>query len=305
VGDHVFGGSNLKRTRTKTAAVNYKFNIDEWLPRFPLRPRQNAYAGEIITGPGHVCNNEHLRSELYDQFEWGRAVPVDVFVMADGEPEDPRVTKIGGLPLRSAELAWPTNEGGLPMTFIAQINFVDSRDITGDLPGDLLLVFSALEGAFGDFYFEWQDLNATELISADDLPEQSLRFDPCYGQAFRTMSYPDAKRIIDPKGQKRPLCRGLEVWGSDYLTRYQATQIGAAPYLIQDGDDEVPGRMLCTISSVHRDWQSVYPLVNHAEPLTAEEKWINSGRHLMIGDVGCIYISIDDDGNLQSRGSCY
>jgi hypothetical protein len=285
--------------------MNYKFDLDAWLPRFPLRPRHNSYAGEIITGPSHACNNEHLRSELYDQVDWGTPAPVDVFVFADGEPADRRVTKIGGLPFRPTGSSWPVGDDGHPLTFVAQLNFSDSRDITDNLPADLLLVFTdSSQGQFGDFYFEWQNLKPTELVTAEELPEQGIRFDPCYGHVFRTMSYPNAERITRRDVQKYARCRGVDVQGFEYLMRYQATQIGEAPYLIQQGDDDLPGRILCTISSVHPDAHGPFPFVNRPEPLAPEEKWVGDG-HLMIGDVGCLYIAIDSDGNLHGRASCY
>src|SRR5688572_21855743 len=33
---------------------------------------------------------------MKDEFHWGKPVPVDIFVMADGEAERPNATKIGG-----------------------------------------------------------------------------------------------------------------------------------------------------------------------------------------------------------------
>lgn len=82
--------------------MDYVFAIEDWLWRFPLRPDYGVYEGKIITGPGHLCNNQRLRVALADLVDWGPAVPTDVFVMADGEPPDPYATKVGGLPYRPA-----------------------------------------------------------------------------------------------------------------------------------------------------------------------------------------------------------
>src|SRR5437879_1094826 len=131
---------------------NYAFNINEWLTRFPLIAEHARFSGQHITSPWHICQNEQLRGEMRDQFVWGPAVPVDLFIMADGEPADRHVTKIGGLPYRSGT-PWPTMRDGEPpygsatprarmrdgepLLFLAQFNFSDSKDLSGELPGDL------------------------------------------------------------------------------------------------------------------------------------------------------------------------
>ena len=122
--------------------MNYKFRIEDWLLRFPLGENAERYSGENVTSPCDVCNNELLRREMQDQYRWGPAVPVDIFVMAEGEPEKRNVTKIGALPYRPANASWPTGSNGQPMLFVAQFNFADSKDLTGELPGDILLVFA-------------------------------------------------------------------------------------------------------------------------------------------------------------------
>jgi hypothetical protein len=288
--------------------MNYRFDIDEWLLRFPLRPEHGGFSGEIITSPSHICNNEHLRMEAADQFDWGPAVPADVFVMAEGEPKDRHITKIGGLPYRPADWEWPTSSEGSPMTFIAQFDFTDSIDITGELPGDVLLVFTpdnGEEGGMETYEFEWQPLGMTNLMSPRHVPRQNWRIDPCHGYLCRTLSYPKAQRTEKSKDTKHPRSRGMEIWRSHHLLQYQATQIGEAPYFIQEGDNDLPGRILCAISSVGPDYHKPFPWVNHPEPLTPEGKWNFDKNYFNFGDVGCIYISIDNMGQLHSSQSCY
>ena len=36
-----------------------------------------------------------------------------------------------------------------------------------------------------------------------------------------------------------------------------------------------------------------------------KDKWDFDQRHLMFGDMGCIYISIDEKGDLHGRQQCY
>ena len=155
--------------------MNYRFDLDEWLPRFPLKPRNGRFTGEIITSPCDICNNEHLRWAAYDQFDWGPAVPVDIFIMADGEPNNRHATKIGGLPYRPARMEWPTSLDGTPMSFLAQIDFADSTDLVGELPGDVLLVFTPdTEGCcIETLHFEWQPLGLSDLISGTLFPSRN------------------------------------------------------------------------------------------------------------------------------------
>lgn len=286
--------------------MNYRFNIDEWLPRLPLEPEHGRFSGEIITSPYHICNNEQLRQEAHDQFDWGAAVPVDVLIMAVGEPRDRHVTKIGGLPYRPAKTPWPVGKDGVPMSFLAQINFADSRDITGDLPGDVLLVFTPdSDGYVEILHFEWQPLGLDGLILASGLPAQAWRHDPCYGHILRTTSYPEARRRPETASKKYPTCRGLAIWSHYHLLQYQATQIGPAPFYIQAGDSDLAGRVLCAISSVQPPRHQPYPWINRPKPLMPKDVWRYDDNYLMLGDMGCIYISIDEAGELHFTNSCY
>lgn len=278
--------------------MNYRFHLDEWLPLFPLDPKADQFEGMPITSPCHVCNNEQLRREMQDQFIWGPSVPVDIFVMAEGEPADRYVTKVGGLPYRPAGAAWPKSRDDKPMFFVAQLNFSDSKDITGDLPGDVLLVF--VNESFDYVIFEWRQLGIDDLVLAEEIPTPTEYLDPCYGHIFRTVSYPQATC----KASEYPLCRGKDVWSHYWLPQYQAMQIGSAPYFIQE-DIQLPGKLLCTISSIGPDRHQRFPWINHPEPLLPEDEWSIDSNHLMIGDTGCVYISIDDNNQLHWQASSF
>jgi len=235
---------------------------------------------------------------MQDQFIWGPSAPVDIFVMAEGEPTDRHVTKVGGLPYRPAGAKWPQSRNNKPMFFIAQFNFSDSRDITGDLPGDVLLVFVA--ESFDFVIFEWQRLGIDDLMTANEIPTLKNTFDPCYGHIFGTVSYPQATC----KTSEYPRCCGKDVWSDYWLRQYQAMQIGSAPFFIQ-GDPGLPGRLLGTINSVGPNRHKRFPWINHPEPLLPEGEWSFDGNYLMIGDTGCVYISIDDDSQLHWNASSF
>jgi hypothetical protein len=283
----------------------YGFDLDEWLPRFPLTPSCGRYSGEGIDGPGSICNNEQLRREMKDEYDWGQPVPVDIFVMAEGEPNDRSVTKVGGLPFRGRNDEWPTTKNGEPMLFLAQFNFSDSKDIVGELPSEVLLVFgNSLSDCLDEIEMEWQStrLADEELIGTDEIPLHGDQFVPCFGYRFRTKSYPHAARLTPFSEQKYPRCRGLDVWSDFFLLQYMATQIGQAPFFIQPDDCNLPGTMLCTISSVGEACETPFPFINRPDPVPLSSP---NFRHLMLGDAGCVYISIDDAQQLHWGWSCF
>ncbi len=285
--------------------MNYDFDLEAWLPRFPLRGRYGLgdYSGEDITSPCDICNNEWLRRGMADQFDWGKPVPVDVFVMSKGEPEWRYATKIGGLPYRPANVPWPTATSGKPLALIAQFNFTNSRDIVGNIPGDLLLVFGDnSDGPFSPLHLEWQNLGISDLVSSEQVPRECMKIAPCFGNRCRTVGFPDAVEISNGR---YPKCHGNEVHSSYWIPQYQATQIGRAPFFIQPDDDSLAGLPLCTIASVQPDAHAPFPWVKVPEPLCPEGKWPLGEAELMIGDLGCIYIFMEDHGTLHAGESCY
>src|SRR5262249_40230240 len=150
-----------------------------------------------------------------------------------------------------ADSGWPICEHGEPLTFIAQFNFSDSKDITGELPGPLLLLFGdESEGLLDVRHVEWHPTTIPNPIQKQSVPENITTIAPCYGHRFRTNNFPLATPKFD---QRYPKCRGLEVRSWYHLPQYQVTQIGRAPYFIQPGDHDLPGQILCTLSSVQPD----------------------------------------------------
>lgn len=280
--------------------MNYRFNIDDWLPRFPLQQYLGGYSAWQVTSPWHICQNEQLRREMRNEYDWGPAVPMDVFIMADGEPADRHVTKIGGLPYRPAKADWPTRKG-TPLVFLAQFNFCDSRDITGPLPGEVLLIFADEPYQPNHFHFEWQPLGLGDPAQVGATPGGSA-FAPCFGHVCRVSSYPDW--AIRDESSTQALCRGKNVQSEYLLPTYQATQIGPAPYFIQEGGpDANAGHVLCTISSVQPAPDVTHPWLNRPDPIPLSKR--SADKHLMIGDMGCIYVFIDDATKLRASDSCY
>jgi hypothetical protein len=67
----------------------------------------------------------------------------------------------------------------------------------------------------------------------------------------------------------------------------------------------LPGRLLCTMSSVQPDQHGQYPWINHPDPLMPDDDWNFDNNYLMLGDMGCIYVSIDEPGQLHWSHSCF
>ena len=96
-----------------------------------------------MSGPMAVCQ---LLAEQIRYLNSGAKVDFSgtshIFVMSIGEPPQPHLTKIGGLPYLPRDVAWPLDDDFSPMPFIGQIYFSDSLSILPcDLPGDVLLFF--------------------------------------------------------------------------------------------------------------------------------------------------------------------
>ncbi len=108
------------------------------------RPEELTW--EDISSPFDLYSVETLRDHFGLRYAGG--IPTDVFVFGKGEPPKPEITKIGGLPYWPSSKPWPTTHDGKPIHFLAQFNFADSKDVTGELPGQLLLVFVEDEEEF-------------------------------------------------------------------------------------------------------------------------------------------------------------
>lgn len=282
--------------------MNYQFDLEKWMAMFPLEAPHGRYHGSTITSPCHLCKNEWLRRGMQDQYDWGKAVPSDLFVMAEGEPENRFATKIGGLPYRLASTPWPISKSGKPLIFLAQFNFSDSTDIVGKQPGDVLLIFANNdEGWFQEFHFEWQRItDRPELVAA--IPDVKDPIAPVYGYRCRVNNFPDARRKNNQADY--PRCNGKDVWSDHKLLQYQGTQIGRSAFEPQPSSN-LWNSLLCTVSSVQPDIHGRYALVNREASLLDKDKWAFDTNYLMIGDLGCIFVRRNRLGQLSVDEQCY
>jgi hypothetical protein len=285
--------------------VHDRLDLAQWVAQFPLsrlraearnyvlQRRQQlpqAYAGDqaiedhiqlmnpkwdIVVGPGPLAVNEQLRAEaIAAGGRPVRRVPTDVMVWAHGEPTNRTVTKIGGLPYRPSDIAWPRDEKGEPQRFIAQLCFADSRHLVPELPADVLLVFGdddALVAEPERLVFEWWRLTSAPLVS--QLPAVEGPLVPYHAHLHRTDDWDEAV--------------------------FEGTKIGGLPKFIQ-GVPDISGTFIGTLGSISVPEDQRHPFVNVAEP----RGW-SDDNDLMIGDMGSLYLFLRPDGTIAALSQCY
>jgi hypothetical protein len=302
--------------------IHQQFDLQYWIAQFqlePLRARAREFVlkrrnempkeypseahvdrhiklmepgGEILVGPGSLAVNEQLRAEAFAGSRYGGPrIATDVFVWACGEAPHPAMTKIGGVPYRPRSLTWPRDGEGKRIRFIAQLCFADSRDIVGDLPGDVLLIFGDDEALLVEpnrLLFEWSKLGIQDL--ALEVPQMgaSELLTPYYGVIHRTEDWPDATEEIGVR------------YGYPWLLRvFEGTKIGGMPRFIQD-EPTPAGRFVAALGSISAGY-SAYPLINEREPRDRP----GGDNDLTIGDMGSLYLFLDPGGRVIAESQCY
>ena len=258
-----------------------------------------------ISSPSDLIGWEVMRDRFGIQDP--DAVACDLFVWGAGEPPDRRLTRVGGVPWLSKNTPWPVIDG-VVTTFLCQFDFRDSRDLigqraSGELPGDLLLVFVADEDSalFGDearMRFVWSSADEADIVTAEDVPEPTHPFEfvTTWGVRYRTVDVPSkweqAYRIPPDAADGR--CWSLPVlWG---------TKIGGVPYNSQANLDEVPPGYLCQLTSIQASDDLPWPWVDREAPL---EESIHAPKNcLMIGDMGELTLFLDEDSVVRVESAC-
>jgi hypothetical protein len=285
--------------------IHEQLDIAHWKSLFVVHRLRQSAGGKTpevdsISGPYDIAVLEQLREASYAHLLEIERVPTDVFVWSRGEPNQRAITKIGGLPYRIARKSWPIAQSGMPMTFAAQLCFVDSYTITPPLPGDVLLIFTEAKN-WGDeakplydfmgesendsfLLFEWTSLTTLPLVMQEDIPETGLQIMPCYGSIHRTWdyahvdgyAYPDIAHYIPPV--------------------LEATKIGGiCPR--QDEERQNTEGYFCSLSSLSNEIYQPFPFLNVPETISWKE-WQHS-HPLKIGDVGLINLFLNHDGNVR------
>ena len=291
------------------------FDLARWCNGFPLaNVPEDERSGQTICSPRTLACVEQFRRKARPE-ALGPSVPVDVFVFAFGEPQDRGATKVGGLPYLRAGDKWPVDDGGVPLTFVAQFNFTESIDIVPPLPGDLLLVFARNEGGgpgteiyTGDppfFHFEWRNTEECELIGPDTVPTPAQNFLTGWGVRHRTVDYLDERLASN---RLRPLIpdaarTGLpEEWEVRSACRFDAMKIGGLPmwFFPDDPDiDHIPGEFVCALPSLCPLVDQRFPWINQDAAISSSTYFNRPELKLLWRDGGTVYYFINRDGTVD------
>ncbi len=220
-----------------------------------------------IWGPADACLLHKIRGPVWPYYQFGPSAPVDLFLLALGDPPRRDMPRIGGMPFWPKRRPWPSSESGEPLRFVAQFNFSESTDLVGNLPADVLLIFKEREPESERFFLEWQQSSQRdELVSDEDLPrvEEGPRW---YGRRWRVDSYPEAESIREYSGNIE-LPNGESIVNTCFLFELLGMQIGATPYrACSNSAAPSGGRIICSLSDIGPTIGRPYPFLNRPEPL--------------------------------------
>ena len=274
-------------------AIHDRLDLARWIRECPLDsfdvPEWRLRAPEIY-GPRDIARFEQVRAKV-DSSQRGLAVPTDVCIWSVGEPDDPTVTKIGGVPYRPTDAPWPTCPDGSPMGLLAQLSFTDSLGVLHPippdaLPGDVLLVFTSGPHMYSDWDADEPETWAIEWHRivpgfVQRPAPRVLDITPTFATLHRTMDYPDS--TVDD---------GLDaVWG---------TKFGGVPMHDQE-DPGLPGTPLCMLASIN-PFGGPWPLLN--VPVNPNGEHYLDHKLLMLGDLGAANFNLDTDGAVHWSADC-
>ena len=285
--------------RTSSKKAHSDIDLTAAAEAFAEHASEEKLSGELVTSAWDLYSVETLRDR--HNLRIGDLFPTDVFVFGKGEPDDPSCTKVGGCPFWPADQDWPTTPDGSPCHFLAQFNFSDSIDIIDiALPGAVLLLLTDPEKdwLWGDdgLSFHWVSAGASPGSNLN-VPSAIGTSGPFYGAVHRTADYPDAGDAASE----------LDVSQNYNLPVLNGTKIGGLPHFIQQGGGTCD-RFLCQLGSIQAAPFAPYPWVNQRAPLGLE--FNNDGIYgedncAVFGDMGSIYLFIDDHGNVSRSFECY
>lgn len=295
-------------------SVHERFDLGYWLSEFTLDKLVEQYNilqrsrgvpvdsdwlpdVSVISSPAHMAIAEQLREKIHDSGQdLGPSSPVDIFLWRICRMSKGPVTRIGGRPFRNPNNPWPTSTSGNPLPFLAQISFLDSKDIVPeDVPGDVLSMYGTWTGEnyidMESFVIEWTSVDDGQDHVNCALPEWNFCAE---GVIHRTTSYPNCDELVHDLGIAVP----------DVL---QATQIGKYPFRIQgEGLDE--SIVFASFSSLQPN-QS-WPFINcSALPKfiypKGHEGYLDEMFSMMIGDMGSVNFYKNKAGKFTHSWDCY
>lgn len=287
-------------------------NIEEWKKDF--RPHFPSFPPGELGDIEHLCVLEQVREQALGEMSSNEFRPMDMFVLAYGEPSRRDVTKIGGVPYRPSDSPWPLSpRTGQPLTFLAQFRFTESTDLVGPLPADVLLMFFEDFDDVSAFHFEWHELGIPEsqLVTAESVPDSSRQVPVCHGircrygdsinegeldaiWQFLVDTWPQMETYSCSESDRRA---ALRAWAGQLCV----FKIGGVPYWAQ------PLKALVDHANVGR-------FLGMIAPFGASENkrsWIWEGLqpdnnskcdgNLYLGNETCLHLYLEDNDDVTAR----
>ncbi len=256
-----------------------------------------------VASPCDIYSVETDRKRL--GFNNHRSLFSDVFIWGEGESEKPYLTKVGGVPYLPKATTWPQDTAGKPYVFVAQISFVDSKDVASvPVPGDVLLIFVKHDGWSGkyldcfepdDLCFKWIRVTDQPIWDRQSMKKNGVRSVEIsfFGVIHRTQDYVQTPEIISL----------IEASSSYWQWSMHGTKIGGVPNFIQNGPKNYQvdkqtwndAAYIGEFASLWFECNTPFPWCNRKEAIrySTQQK-----KSLMIGDVGSIYLFLKPDGSI-------
>jgi hypothetical protein len=187
---------------------------------------------------------------------------------------------------------------------LAQFNFSRSRDLIGDTPTDLLLLFGDPLNGYNDLRFEWIDtVEQCELVSEYDFVGQTAGVPALWGSIWRTSNFPSWATRAGESDSLIDLDDGTRVLDAFLIPQFLGMQIGPCPFLPAWDPIAANGeRILCSLSTVVPRVGAPFAMLNRPKPLSEEESESYKLRMSRITDVdgsGVLYVVIGE--GMQTR----
>lgn len=285
-------------------------DIAHWESVFPIATeRRELY--QVYT-PEHFAKMEQARRLAQSHGSLGPSVPADFFAWStDYHPERSWLTQLGGRPWRDKDKPWPKDRDGIPLHFLGQLCFTDSKDILPcELPGDVALIFGRWQDGWAfcleDGVLEWSSRSLTNYCPRH-FAGWTVELPFCYqGVIHRSIQYTDLT-IAEPSFRSAG-------WKDGGWRTYsvQATSIGTYaglpqgwPFSPNDGN-----MLIGVLSSFYCGGQ--WPLCNVPDTAKVLQSdgtvhpytGIGSGCSFGVHDAGCIWVYRDKHGHFHLDEAC-
>ena len=280
----------------------------------PFFPHEGGLPYPIsFATPGGAVSALGIRDALAQRVSPLPTRPCDAFVMACGDAGQSHWTRFGGIPHRPDGQRWPRSRSGSPLTFVIQFCLADSRDIVGETPGDVLLVF--MDGDYLDcsnpdsLQFEWQPLDIPNLSGVNPYPEAVWQQFTGFGMRIRTLDFEDVDKVaefVTPLAIASQNMRYLDIYYdvlAKQFARIPGPKIGGLPLwywessasMLAHGD-----RFIASFGGFAAGWDSSWPWANRERPLSTEER-LSTRNHVDFYDGFVVNIFLGRDGCVKWR----